>query len=129
MACPPAGSKLLIFGGRNDELGGTYFSDLWAFDLATRTWEEIVPAAGDAPPPRDHHGAAFSRGRMLVYGGRTGTTHDTATPLSDVWSFDWAGRVWHKELSPPEFGLHPLPRFLFSYLQYTPPNSTGEAKR
>jgi hypothetical protein len=119
-----AAPQMLIHGGRGAE---RYFGDVWVVDLASGTWEEIVPAPGSQlPAPRDHHGAAFHDGRLLVFGGRSGPTYASSRPLKDVWSFDLATRRWSEAL---EYGLAPHPRFLFSYLVQSAADSGGQRPR
>lgn len=55
-------------------------------------------------------------------GGRSGATYQTSGPLGDLWTFDLASLTWQEV---PQAGAGPLPRFLHSYVQYTPPGSAG----
>ncbi|MBA3778501.1 MAG: hypothetical protein H0X16_04230 [Chloroflexi bacterium] len=71
--------QAFIFGG--DDLGGQPLNDLWALDLATLSWREVV-TSGDLPSGRS--GAALvmdgSTDRVLLFGG---VGDDGA--LADLW--------------------------------------------
>ena len=70
-----------LFGGRN---GGTTYGDLWAYDLASDTWSQIVPI-GPAPPARFGHDATWVPGRgLIIFGGQANAT----TFFGDLWQFD-----------------------------------------
>lgn len=57
----------LVYGGRDDK---DYFGDLWLLDIAAGEWRQLQPQGPRAPPRRDHHGAAYFRGRLFIHGGR-----------------------------------------------------------
>jgi len=94
------GERLVVFGG--DEgvpvecTSQTDFTgETWAFVAACNAWERIE--AGDGPPARGRHVAAWdeARGRMLVYGGRTREgTSGTYTNFDDLWALDVATETW-----------------------------------
>ena len=95
-----AGRTAYLFGGRD---GATDFDDLWAFDLASDTWQRINPT-GDAPPARFGHEAAWVAGRGLVlFGGQTG-----ASFYDDVWLFRPSANEW---LLLPADGSVPIARY------------------
>lgn len=52
-----------------------------------------VEVIGEAPPPRRDAALAFDRAnnRLLLFGGRSGTTS-----LNDTWAFDLAERAWQR---------------------------------
>lgn len=94
--------QLLLFGGQ----AGSFFSDVWAFDVATRTWRKA--GANDAgPKSRYGHGAIYdaARDRLVITHGFT-----TAGRFDDTWAFDLASSNW-RELTPS--GTKPLRRCLF----------------
>ena len=85
-----------LHGGR---AGATTFDDLWRFDPATGTWEE-VEFTGPAPAARFGHEAAWdaANGRFVVAFGQLGSDF-----FSDVWAFDPATGSW-TEIAPTGAG-------------------------
>ncbi|HEY0606251.1 MAG TPA: kelch repeat-containing protein, partial [Herpetosiphonaceae bacterium] len=109
-------NALYLYGGyTNDAVNGTglftpenYLGDLWTFDLASATWEQLAFDVTTGPGPRDNaklivddHGD-----RLWLFGGSTfdGTT------LSDLWCFDLQTRTWMR-VDPAMTGPAPAPRF------------------
>jgi hypothetical protein len=100
---PPSG-RLLLFGGETE--GQPFLDDLWAFDPATRAWQE-PPPQGRWPPGRSQYGLVYvtERGWMLIFGGVTegGNLRDLWFYVSDVegWGYittlgyDPGGRKGH----------------------------------
>ena len=66
-----ADGKFIVYGGNSSANGGSYtvHKDVWAFDLATNTWEEIEYSGN--PKNRLFAGADISADgtRLYVYGG------------------------------------------------------------
>ncbi len=92
-ALPPArhdhslvtdGSALYLFGGRNPEP----LADLWRYDIASNTWEEI-----NAPGPaaRFGHNAICDRSRVLVFGGQAGSEF-----FNDLWELGLDTGHWQQ---------------------------------
>ncbi|KAL4859287.1 Dynein regulatory complex subunit 7 [Chlorella vulgaris] len=101
MVADDSGRHLLVFGGRR-EAGGRRLSELHFLDLSSFTWfAPKIPAAA-APPPREQCSAAFARGRLLIFGGRT-----NGTRLNDLWAFDMLNLLWEQLLCT---GIAPSPR-------------------
>ncbi|KAI1466013.1 uncharacterized protein F4812DRAFT_435557 [Daldinia caldariorum] len=50
--------------------GGARASDVWAFDVRSRTWKELPPAPG---PARGGSALALAKGRLYRFGGFDGT--------------------------------------------------------
>jgi hypothetical protein len=79
----PWAHRILVYGGRLD-VGVT--DELWSYDLESNRWS-LVPAAGrGGPEARDGAVAVLlpAEGRMLVYGGRSGS----GAYLGDVWTLE-----------------------------------------
>jgi len=96
-----SGKKAYLFGGRFRPEGSqgdyTLFNDLWAFDVATDTWEELSPT-GDIPPARTNTGLVYDEGhnRLILFGGSTSTSGLTFLPQNDTYYLDLATLVWVK---------------------------------
>ncbi|MCB9539946.1 MAG: hypothetical protein H6704_27350 [Myxococcales bacterium] len=88
-----------IFGGRTrNGTSGPYtpLADLWRFDVATRTWTEVVPSGDRQPSGRYNHAMAFdsTRNQIVVWGGNSSSSGATPTVLDDMWIFDVASSEW-----------------------------------
>jgi uncharacterized protein (TIGR03437 family) len=86
-----SGDQMLLFGGCASGTpmpNNCPLADLWAFDLRTSRWAEVV--AAPRPQPRQWYGTAFDavRRRMVVFGGSGGGS------LNDTWEFDPVARTW-----------------------------------
>lgn len=84
--------RMLIFGGRFRTTGttGNYtlYNDLWAFDFAARTWEQLSDGAG-GPLPRYFATAGYDAATdtFYVYGGDTNPGALSIDLATDAWSF------------------------------------------
>jgi Galactose oxidase, central domain len=96
----PEANVAYLFGGRDGEV---VFGDLWAYDLASDTWEELAAPAG--PAARFGHEAVWVEGTGLVaFAGQAGPT----TFFSDLWTYDPGAGSW-REL--PSSGAVPVARY------------------
>lgn len=100
-AYDPVGNRMIVFSGL---VNGAHHSGLWQLDLAANppAWS-LLSAAGTPPAPRS--GASFvydgahSPPRMLMYGGRAGTS--AATYLAELWALELTpGAEQWVQLSP-----------------------------
>ena len=93
--------RLILFGGQ----AGGFFSDVWAFQLDSGTWEQL---AGNEAGPSDRYGHSAildeARGRMVISHGFT-----DAGRFDDTWAFDLASKRW-SNITPA--GTRPLKRCL-----------------
>jgi uncharacterized protein (TIGR03437 family) len=97
-AVDPAREVMYLYGGcasgtsvpNNCPLG-----DLWAFDLRTHRWAEVVRSP--APPPRQWYGLGFdpTRGRLVVFAG------SGRGRLADLWEFDPSASRWSEASLDP----------------------------
>jgi len=94
MAYDDATDRLIVYGGSN---GGAR-NDIWAFHLATNTWEQLRTGAYGEQDPQPEAGRIFPgavvdpvRRRLIIYGGYTYTVTD---PHYDVWALDLASATW-----------------------------------
>jgi cysteine-rich repeat protein len=88
-------SKMVLFGGGNEPPPSgpfTAYDDTWLWDGSA--WTQVQPAT--KPPPREGAAIAYDpvRGRIVMFGGLTGTTSSLATAqlLDDTW--EWDGTTW-----------------------------------
>lgn len=84
-----ARSRLVLFSGEGERFGD-FFSDVWAYDPAGGTWEEI---AADGAGPADRYGSCAgydaAGDRFLISHGFTDTGR-----FDDTWAFDLATNSW-----------------------------------
>lgn len=81
----PDGATAYLFGGRTTD--GSALDDLWAYDLAAGSWEEV---AAEGPDARFGHDAAWVEGIGLVlFGGQAGDSF-----FNDLWGFDPSADAW-----------------------------------
>jgi len=83
--------RLLVFGGQ----ASGFFSDIWAYDVARNTWQQIAPG-GSGPNERYGHSAILdaSRDRLIISHGFTGEGR-----FDDTWALDLATNRW-RDISP-----------------------------
>ena len=93
--------RLILFAGQ----ANSFFSDVWAYDLAANTWQQLA-AGGVGPPSRYGHSAVYDPklNRMVISHGFT-----TAGRFDDTWAFDLAANSW-KDITPA--GIKPTKRCL-----------------
>jgi len=94
---------LVIFAG---QAGATFYNDLWAFDPAANTWEEL-PAGGAVPVPRYGSCAAIGPdGRLWISHGFT----QEGQRFADTRAYDFSTSSWTDETpageAPVERCLH-----------------------
>jgi hypothetical protein len=75
-----AKNRAIIFGGGLG--GGSVTNDVWAFDLAKNSWQQIS-ASGTSPSAREGAVAIYihSEARMVVFGGGAGNVY-----FNDIWT-------------------------------------------
>lgn len=94
-----AGETAYLFGGRDDASGHGSYADLWAYDLATDTWQQL----SGGPPARFGHNAAWVPGVGLVIFAGQG-----AAFFNDLWAYDPQADSWRVL---PANGAAPVPRY------------------
>lgn len=105
------GDRVLLYGGLS---AGGSLADVWALDMETLQWGQLLTNAGPAPA-RINHAAVYDPGghRMLVFGGNTGPSVINIAPANDVWALNLTDNTWI-DLTPPVEG--PEPRLWVSAL-------------
>ncbi len=93
------GNRALLFGGRYrpDEQGGNYtlYNDLWQFDFASRTWDELDDGTSpDDPAPRYYGNSAWDAdaGVLYVWGGNVNVDPLVFDVSDELWA--WDGQEW-----------------------------------
>ena len=81
-----ASGEMVVFAGRNEFV---FYSDLHAFNPATRAWRLLDSNAGEAGK-RYGHSAIYdpAADRMIIYGGEGDEVHN------DVWAYDFGSGSW-----------------------------------
>jgi hypothetical protein len=89
VAVEPNSGRLVLFGGRTQQVGGSFLADTWQWTGSD--WTQIVTA--NAPSARAGHALAADpiNGGLILYGGFV-TPFGTAVPFGDAWRFD--GTNW-----------------------------------
>lgn len=95
----PLTKELVLFGGNSSTSGLSFtpLDDVWALNLSTGAWREIV-TTGQKPEPRLFHSATLdpATGRLFAYaGGGTGAFQGPF--MTDLWSLDTASGAWTSE--------------------------------
>ena len=90
MAYDPAMDRAFLFGGATADDIATPFDDLWSYDYASQTWEQIKFTSG--PSARGWHTMTYSTksDRIILIGG--GPDKDSFT--NEVWIFDPNAKTW-----------------------------------
>lgn len=90
--------KLYVFGGCLDNNTATTVNDLWEFDPAAGTFQQVHSGAGTAPHARGRAAVAwnFATGRLIVFGGDNRSTGPLPanTLLNDTWEWNPANNTW-----------------------------------
>ena len=83
-----------LFGGRYrpaEDMAGNYtlFGDLWAFDVNTDEWTELM-TTGDAPSARTNTAMVYDdvNDRLILFGGNVSVSGLQFTPLTDTYVLD-----------------------------------------
>lgn len=84
----PNKRQMYIFGGKDSN--SQKLNDLWAFDMESSTWSQILPVDGRSPDPRSGHSACYFEGYILVFGGILEVTKE----LNDVQVFVIKEQKW-----------------------------------
>jgi hypothetical protein len=105
--------KVYMFGGQ-----GTYWNDVYSYDVPTNTWTHHAPA-GTPPPVRREAAFAYdsTNNIFLLYGGQD----PAGNTLNDTWVYDPAADKW-TPLTPTQ--SPPVAPFAsFGYLAYDSANN------
>ena len=95
------GDKMYVLGG-SDEHKNLLVTDMFFFDLETRTWETISAHGKPTPKPRLGHSLSGLGTKLYLCGG-----HDGSSFLNDVWCYETEKKVW---TCLPTLGTVPSPR-------------------
>lgn len=85
------GTKVYIFGGRQSiTMDEAPLNDLYSYDLATKTWENIsVPSSGSVPSPRSFHKMVSVGKKLYVFGGCGANGR-----MADLHCYDVETKAW-----------------------------------
>lgn len=101
-------SRMILFGGSRyspDFNDIQMFDDLWAFDPATTSWEQLLPA-NLGPSARASASTWVFRGTFYVFGG----IEASFVVRNDLWALDLESLTWRQIMA--ETDQSPAPRRL-----------------
>jgi N-acetylneuraminic acid mutarotase len=95
MAYDSESDKIILFGGALP--GGPPYKvndETWAYDVSSKTWIEMKPTSG--PSLREAVDLVYDSksDRIILFGGVTGGTLQTASVLNDTWAYDYNTNTW-----------------------------------
>jgi len=87
----------------NYGIGGTV-QDVYRFDIATKTWNFVVPVGDTLIQPRQGHVATRIGTSIFILGGCAVSVNnqDTEICLNDMWSFNTTTSEWIQESTPEQ---------------------------
>jgi N-acetylneuraminic acid mutarotase len=90
LAYDPATNKVILFGGVAGDDYETYFNDTWSFDVASRTWTNLMPG-DEVPSPRAGHCMEYDPAthKIVLFGGV-----GPVSAQNDTWAYDPATNTW-----------------------------------
>jgi N-acetylneuraminic acid mutarotase len=98
-------SKIYIFGGKDQDTNK--LNDIWAYDIKTDIWNEVIVKT-DSPLSRSGHSGSIFKNYMVVFGG----IHELTQELNDIQAFDFNTSQWfsvvEEMFSPTHSGQHPI---------------------
>ncbi|XP_022797777.1 multiple epidermal growth factor-like domains protein 8 [Stylophora pistillata] len=87
-------SFILVFGGYRFRVHSVDASDeLYSFDLTSKKWSILQPLPSNEPSPKYFHSAVIRDDVMLVYGGRSNTSHQFFS--RQLWLYNVKCNYWH----------------------------------
>lgn len=72
---------MYIFGGKADN--SRKLNDLWAFNLATSSWQLVKPVDDVVPEVRSGHSSCIYDGLIIVFGG----IYEVTKEMNDTYAF------------------------------------------
>jgi N-acetylneuraminic acid mutarotase len=92
-----ADDQMWVFGGRVKKASGMgydLFNDLWSFDLAQRSWTEIL--ATNPPTPRYNSAFVYDskRKQLWLFGGNTASSALSPNVINELWKYDLQSNAW-----------------------------------
>jgi hypothetical protein len=102
--------RMYVFGGRDGNAGTTTHNFLYEFDGNAWTQRTADDAPG-SPPRRGGCAVAwnFTSGKLVVFGGGSGSSAVPAVLYNDIWEWDPATNSW-VNVTPPASVTSPSPR-------------------
>lgn len=90
------GRTFYVFGGVSNEFAT--LNDLWAFDLKSGLWTELISNGEAGSPPTRHEAQSalrFRQGKLVIYGGEAINAAESVFELlNDTWEYDIRSNTW-----------------------------------
>ena len=97
-------NKKYIFGGIGGKpiytniyrfTGGKHFSEIYSFDLSTKTWELVKPKMNIEPHRRRSHSTCVLNDKMYIFGGHF-EQNNVELSFNDCWFYDFYLNSWNE---------------------------------
>jgi len=95
MAYDIESDRIILFGGADFTASETTtFTETWAYDYNTNTWEKMNPA--QTPIGRSYFGMAYAanQDQIYVFGGRVQASDKDRQ--NELWAYDYNSDTWNK---------------------------------
>ncbi len=98
--------RLVLFGGEDGghqtsktNVWGSFFNDIWTFDLKNNHWTKLEPAGLLVPQARTAHCAVIFEDSLYIFGGLTAVERSTKDSRflrdsDDFWKFSFVSLQW-----------------------------------
>ncbi|MBL4670324.1 MAG: T9SS type A sorting domain-containing protein [Flavobacteriales bacterium] len=97
-------NDIIIFGGKTS---AGFTNDIWALNLDSMHWREIIPQSTVNPSVRHTQNAMYDslRNRMIIWGGQGSGL------FNDIWAFDFNDTSWYNLSANGNVSGIPLQRY------------------
>lgn len=92
--------RIILFGGFEcKNLSGPFYSDVWAYDYNTDTWEDMNPVSG--PEKRAYASMVYNpvNDRVMMWGGRQLDNIKAGFSDNSMWEYDYNSNTWTEIVS------------------------------
>jgi len=83
--------EVILFGGMNELVPRTFYSDVWRFNVATNTWKQDTFVLPSVLLPRGFAAGVLVADRLFVFGG---FVQALQAVTNDVWSYNITSKSW-----------------------------------
>lgn len=98
--------EVIIFGGQNEQIPRTFFSDVWRYNISSNTWTQDSFVLPTVLLPRSYASGLIIVDTLYVFGGFVDALQKVT---NDIWSYNITSKRWALQSENGRAGA-PLPR-------------------